>query len=100
MKHLFPTLFTTLLPSDFHCETCILAKSHRVNFSLSINKSLVPFTLVHSNVWGPAPVPNNLGHHWFVIFIDDYTRMTWLYLLKHKSNVLNTFRSFCTMAQT
>ena len=29
MKHLFPTLFTTLLPGDFHCETCILAKSHK-----------------------------------------------------------------------
>ena len=35
MKHLFPTLFTTLSPIDFHCEACILAKNHRVNFPIS-----------------------------------------------------------------
>ena len=98
MKHLFPTLFTTLLPGDFHCETCTLAKSHRINFPFSISKSLVPFALLHSDVWGLAPIPSNLGHRWFVIFIDDSTRMTWL--LKHKSDVLNTIRSFRTMAQT
>ena len=51
MKHLFPTLFTTLVPGGFHCETCSLAKSHRVNFPLSMNKSSVFFALVHYEVW-------------------------------------------------
>jgi len=35
-----------------------------------------------------------------VIFVDDCTRMTWLYLLKHKNEVLSTFQSFHTMVQT
>ena len=33
-------------------------------------------------------------------FIDDYTRMTWLYLLKHKDDVFSVFQSFHTMIQT
>ena len=37
MKHLSPTLFTILSPTDFHCETCILAKNHRANFPIGSN---------------------------------------------------------------
>ena len=33
-------------------------------------------------------------------FIDDCTRMTWLYLLKHKDDVYSVFQSFHTMIQT
>ena len=58
-------------------ETCIQAKSHRATFPLSMNKSnTIPFSLIHSDVWGPAPWPDELGIKWFVIFIDDCTRMT------------------------
>ena len=35
-----------------------------------------------------------------MIFIDDFTRMTWLYLLKHKDDVFSVFQSFHTMIQT
>jgi hypothetical protein len=34
-----------------------------------------------------------------VIFIDDCTSMTWLYLLKNKYEVLSVFKSFHTMVQ-
>ncbi|KAI5342659.1 hypothetical protein L3X38_010535 [Prunus dulcis] len=41
---------------NFQCDTCELAKSHCVPFPLSTNKSLVPFILIHSDVWGPAQI--------------------------------------------
>ena len=100
MKNLFPTLFKTLSPTDFHCETCILAKNHRVNFPISSNKSFIPFALIHFDVWGPAPISSSSGYRWFVTFINDCTRMTWLYLLKKKFEVLEAFRSFHVMVQT
>lgn len=100
MKHLFPDLFSSMSLFDFKCETCILAKSHRATYPLSMNKSNVPFALIHSDVWGPSPVSTTSGNRWFVIFIDDCTRMTWLYLLKHKHEVLRVFQSFHTMVQT
>ncbi|CAL2267942.1 unnamed protein product [Prunus armeniaca] len=56
LKKLFPSLFSSLSVSSFQCDTCELAKSHRVPFPLSSNKSLVMFSLVHFDVWGPAKI--------------------------------------------
>ncbi|KAI5323859.1 hypothetical protein L3X38_032932 [Prunus dulcis] len=56
LKNLFPSLFSSLDVSSFQCDTCEMAKSHRVSFPLSSNKSLVPFSLVHFDVWGPAKI--------------------------------------------
>ena len=100
MKHLFPELFLHTSDFELKCDTCILAKSHRVTYPLSMNKSDVPFALIHSDVWGPSPVSTMSGIRWFVIFVDDCTRMTWLYLLKHKDEVLDVFKSFRAMIQT
>ena len=100
LRHLLPSLFSNITHSDFKCDTCILAKSHRASYPMSMNKSMTPFALVHSDVWGPSPVITSSGHRWFVIFVDDCTRMTWLYLLKHKDEVFATFHLFHTMVQT
>ena len=79
LKKLFPSLFTNLDISIFKCDVCELAKSHRASFLLVLNKSPVP-----SDVWRPSKVPTLGGSHWFVTFIDDCTRMTWLCLMKSK----------------
>ena len=100
LKHLFPDLFSNTMHSNFKCNTCILAKSHRVSYPVSMNKSAIPFALIHSDVWGPSPITTSSGHRWFVIFVDDCTRMTWLYLLKHKDEVFDVFKSFHIMVQT
>jgi hypothetical protein len=100
LKHLFPDLFSNTMHSNFKCNTCILAKSHRVSYPVSMNKSAIPFALIHSDVWGPSPVTTSSGHRWFVIFVNDCTRMTWLYLLKHKDEVFGVFKSFHIMVQT
>ena len=50
---LFPHLFKNLV---FECETCILAKNHRQTFKPSNTRVDYVFSLVHSDVWGPAPV--------------------------------------------
>ncbi|CAL2265137.1 unnamed protein product [Prunus armeniaca] len=85
---------------DLHCEVCILAKSHRASFPPSMNKRPFPFDLLHSDVWGPSPIVTSSGLRWFVTFFDYGTRMTWLYVLKNKSDVGAIFRSFAQMVQT
>ncbi|XP_057962224.1 uncharacterized protein LOC131153781 [Malania oleifera] len=69
-------------------------------YPLSMNKSDTPFTLIHSDVWGPSPVTNMSGFRWFVIFVDDCTHMTWFYLMKHKDEVLSVFETFHAMVGT
>ncbi|WVY99005.1 hypothetical protein V8G54_031156 [Vigna mungo] len=75
-------------------------KSHRVPFSLSLNKSIVPFMLTHSDVWGPSKISTLRGSRWFVTFIDDCTRMTWLWLMKSKGEVNLIFQKFHKMIET
>lgn len=58
------------------------------------------FDLVHADVWGPAPVIGGNGFKYFVTFIDDCTRMTWVYFLKNKSDVVDRFILFFQMIQT
>ena len=85
---------------DYKCDTCIKAKSQRVSYPVSLNKTNTPFALIHSDVWGPSPIPTSSGHRWFVIFVDDCTRMTWLYQLKTKDEVFTIFQAFHAMVQT
>lgn len=47
--------------------------------------------LIHYDVWGPTPILVSSGIRWFVIFVDDCSRMTWLYLMKNKSEVAEFF---------
>lgn len=94
LKLLFPYLCSQFAASDFHCETCVLAKSHRISYPLRLNKSSMPFMIIHSDVWGPSRVLTISGFKWFVTFIDDCTRMTWVFPMKQKSEVIAKFKQF------
>ena len=50
--------------------------------------------LIHSDVWGPCSVTSVSGFKWFVTFIDCYTHMTWIYMLRGKHKVLGCFQDF------
>ncbi|RVW35673.1 Retrovirus-related Pol polyprotein from transposon TNT 1-94 [Vitis vinifera] len=99
LKKLFPSLFAKSDISGFRCDICELAKSHRASFPLILNKSL-SFMVIHSDVWGPSKVPTLSGSRWFVTFIDDCTRMTWLCLMKTKDEVNLLFQKFHKMIET
>lgn len=49
---------------------------------------------------GVLPLLYFLGFKYFITLIDDYLRVTWVYLLKSKSDVFSTFVSFQKMAET
>jgi GAG-pre-integrase domain len=63
------------------CDICRFAKQTRLQFTLSNSKTSKNFKLVHSDVWGPAPVPSYNNFRYYVTFIDDFFRTTWIYLL-------------------
>ena len=95
---MFPTLFKGLYIQPFHCDICKYTKHSRVSFPIS-NKRSSPFFLIHSDIWGPSNIPNISGSRWFVTFIDDCTRVSWIYLLKNKSDMSHIFPVFCTIIQ-
>ena len=87
------SLFPSFCKEVTQCDTCHLSKSARLPFSSSSNKTSQAFELVHSDVWGPF-LESFDGYKYFVTFIDDFSRVTWLYLLKSKSEVIEVFKDF------
>jgi hypothetical protein len=81
----------------FECETCVRAKSHCVTYPINLKKNFVPFNLVHTDVWSLSLVISKSGSKWFILFTDDCTRMTWLYLLKTKDEVPQIIKEFHKM---
>ena len=79
---------------------CIYAKNHHVPFKTSLNKSPIPFIHVFTNVWGPFSTLSALDHKYFVSFIDDCTRVSWVNLLKSKNDVLYVIPRFSKMIIT
>jgi hypothetical protein len=77
---------------------CELAKHKRASFPISNKRSSILFYLIHNDIWGPT-IPNVSGARWFVSFIDDCTRVTWIFLLKHKSDVSTVLPNFCSMVK-
>ena len=59
-----------------------------------MRKSPTPFMVIHSDVWGPAKTSSLSRARWFVSFIDDHTRMTWVCLMKSKNEVSSLFQQF------
>jgi hypothetical protein len=47
---------------------------------------------VHTNVWGPTNVSSLGGSRYYVTFINDATRKTWVYCIQQKSDVFDTFK--------
>jgi hypothetical protein len=63
-------------------------------FPSSNNRSKEILDLIHSDVCSPMPTKSLGGSSYYVIFIDDYSRNTWLFLLKIKDEVFNKFQEF------
>jgi transposase InsO family protein len=57
------------------------------------------FELVHFDVWGPI-IESFDGYKYFVTFVDDFSRVTWIYFLKFKSEVVDVFKDFHMLLMT
>ncbi|RDX84671.1 hypothetical protein CR513_34246, partial [Mucuna pruriens] len=72
----------------------LMANIVRSTFPNQVNKRCnFPFSIIHSNIWGPSRV-TSFGFNYFITFIDEYSRCTWVYLMKERSKLLSNLLSF------
>ena len=83
---------------DF-CNSCSIAKSHKLPSSPSSTVYTAPLELVFFDVWGPSLVESSCGFLYFLTCVDAYSKFTWIYLLNHKFDVSNKFHLFKAMAE-
>ena len=85
-----------------HQEVCRgwdLGKYTKTSFPSSYHKAAGILDLVHSDVSGPMSTVSLSGHEYYVSFIDDYSRKTWIYFLKAKGEVFIRFQEFKALVE-
>ena len=87
--------------SSLVCKSCYLGKHRRSSFPSSVSKCASShFALAHSNIWGPSRIKSNLCFQYFVTFIDNYFRCTWLFLMKNLFDLFYIFQTFYNEIKT
>ena len=85
---------------DGVCSRCVLKKHHQDSFDKRASwHASVPLELVHSDLCGPLPSASFSSFKYFLTFIDDYSKCTWFYFLKLKSEVFNMFLAYKALVE-
>jgi len=69
---------------DSMCTVCIQAKHKQRFIKVPVKCTTKPFELVHSDVCGPFSTPTFGDNRYYILFIDDYTRYTSVWLLPNE----------------
>lgn len=82
------------------CSICPMAKMHKLPFSISHHKSKNNFDLIHCDIWGSCSETSYDGSRYFLSIVDDFSRCTWVYMLKNKSDATTALQGFCGLINT
>lgn len=100
--------------SSFNCPACMMAKSthhvpkpthHTSQNRHPATESTTPHNrrrldLIYSDLCGPFPIPSLGGSIYYISFIDDVTRVTWVQFLKRKSDASTIIKNFTLEMET
>ncbi|GJT36588.1 retrotransposon protein, putative, ty1-copia subclass [Tanacetum coccineum] len=87
-------LDSTDIKSFKKCVSCISRKMERKPYSHQLERAKGLLGLIYTNVCGPFKIMSRQGASYFVTFTDDFSRYGYVYLLKHKHEVFETFKVF------
>lgn len=76
-----------------------MASKKNVSFPYGATRSKGVLELIHSDVFGLFPIPYLRKSWYYISFIDDFLRYSWIYLLKRKAKVFNKFQEFKALVE-
>ncbi|CAF4948581.1 unnamed protein product [Pieris macdunnoughi] len=75
--------------SKTSCIVCCEGKQSRLPFSHVGNREQELLKIVHADICGPMEVRSIGGMKYFLLFVDDFIRMAFVYFLKTKDEVFS-----------
>ncbi|GJV90121.1 zinc finger, CCHC-type containing protein [Tanacetum coccineum] len=74
------------------CKSCIFGKMARKPFPHKVERAKDLLGLIHTDVCGPFRTVSREGASYFITFTDDFSRYGYVYLMKHKDGIFETFK--------
>ena len=76
------------------CEPCLLGKMIKTPFFRTMERATDLLEIIHTDVCDPMSVKARGKYRYFLTFTDDLSRYGYIYLMKHKSEIVEKFKEF------
>ena len=83
-----------ILESLDACEPCLMGKMTKTPFSGTMERATDLLEIIHTDVCDPMSVEARGGYRYFLTFKTDLRRYGYIYLMKHKSEIVERFKEF------
>ena len=85
---------------DKLCSACEKGKQHKASFKSKTFSSIEsPLDLLHMDLFGPVSTPSISGKKYTLVIVDEYSRFTWVFFLKAKSEAAEEIINFIKKAE-
>ena len=86
--------------SNGTCKGCVVGKHvELINEKGKERRVIQVLDLIHSDLIGPLPTPSYGNSRYVLTFIDHFSRYFWMYFLKQKYEVFETFKVFKALVE-
>ena len=76
------------------CKECVIAKQKKSSFWSKKFTALVKFEILQIDLSGPIKTRVFYGESYFLILVNDFTRMMWVAFLREKFEAFEKFNVF------
>lgn len=87
------------LDNKFNCVSCCEGKQSRNPFGNAGSRAESLLEIIHTDLCGPTKTLSIGGARYFLLFVDDYSRMVFVYFLKTKDEAFQYFVDFKNMVE-
>ena len=81
------------------CKVCAKGKNTKKTFPSSEIKAKEILEVIHCDICGLMSSSSLRGYVYYVSFIDDFSRKTWIYFMKNKDEVFIKFKEFKSLVE-
>jgi transposase InsO family protein len=86
-------------PTNTLCKHCQQGKQTKTRFKSKEYSTTRPLEIVHTYLVGPTTTKGLKGERYFMLLVDDYTRIIAICFLKNKSEAFENFKIYKEMVE-